>query len=229
MTFDNFDFRILTNIIISGYKNSDMHWICQYITFDRVVSSHLDDSKPLVADISMFENQEYLLSKDELQTMRYEHIVLVSRILVEFFPFLKVIKKVVPLHLEHKFSKEMAEKSEIINMPVVPYNQNKTSDICKYMEYLTDFLYDVYREPTQEDETDSESDETPSSAEIAAKKSAVLQDIKVPLVGDLLGRGRLTGAKKTRAGCDYSSDRFEHLIELPAVWHAKQFILTVSL
>ena len=97
------------------------------------------------------------------------------------------------------------------------------------MEYLTDFLYDVYREQTQEDETDSESDETPSSAEIAAKKSAVLQDNKVPLVGDLLRRERLTGAKKTRAGCDYSSDRFEHLVELPAVWHAKQFNLSVSL
>ena len=59
-TFDNFDFNILTNIVISGYKNSDMHWICQYITFDRIPSSHLDDSKPLVDDISKFENKKHL-------------------------------------------------------------------------------------------------------------------------------------------------------------------------
>jgi hypothetical protein len=71
-------------------------------------------------------------------------------------------------------------------------------------------------------------DETPSSAETAAKKSEVLQNVKVPLVGDLLGRERLTGAKKTRTGCDYSSDRFEQIVEIPAVWHAKQFFLSVS-
>jgi hypothetical protein len=225
-TFDNFDFNILTNIIISGYKNSDMHWICQYITFDRVPSSHLDDSKPLVEDISKFENKEYLLSKSELQNTRFEYIVLISRILLDFFPCLKVIKNVVPSHIEHVFSKEMAEKSEVINMPVVPFNQNKTADICKYIEYVTEFLYQVYRDAS-EDEPEC-LDETPSSAETAAKKSEVLQNVKVPLVGDLLGRERLTGAKKTRTGCDYSSDRFEQIVEIPAVWHAKQFFLSVS-
>ena len=69
---------------------------------------------------------------------------------------------------------------------------------------------------------------TPSSADVAAKKSEVLQGVKVPLVGDLLGRERLTGAKKTRAGCDFASDRFVQLVEVPAVWHAKQFFLSVS-
>ena len=50
----------------------------------------------------------------------------------------------------------------------------------------------------------------------------------VPLVGDLLGRERVTGAKKTRAGCDNKTDRFEHIVEAPAVWHAKQSFLCVS-
>ena len=227
-TFNNFDFNILTNIVISGYKNSDMHWICQYITFDRIPSSHLDDSKPLVDDISKFENKKYLLSKCELQSMRYEYIVLISRILIDFFPCLKVIKSVVPSHIEHAFSKEMAEKSEIINMPVVPFNQNKTSDICRYMEYVTDFLYNIYREPSDDEATEPGVNEAPSSADVAAKKSEVLQGVKVPLVGDLLGRERLTGGKKTRAGCDFASDRFLQLVEVPAVWHAKQFFLSVS-
>ncbi len=228
-TFDNFDCKILTNIVISGYKNSDMHWTCQYITFDRVPSSHLDDPKRLVADLTKLENKEYLLSESELEKMQHKYIVLVSRVLVDFFPCLKVIKNVVPPHIEHTFTKEMAEKSEIINMPVVPFNQNKTSDTCKYMEYVTDFLYDVYRDLDVDDTTDLErSDETSSPTEVAAKKSDVLGDVKVPLVGNLLGRERLTGTKKTRAGCDYSADRFEHIVELPAVWHAKQFFLSVS-
>ena len=46
--FDNFDFRILANIILRNHRNSDMHWIAQYVTFDRVPSSHLDDSQPIL-------------------------------------------------------------------------------------------------------------------------------------------------------------------------------------
>ena len=111
----------------------------------------------------------------------------------------------------------MAEKSEIINMPVVPFNQNKTSDIYRYMEYVTDFLYNIYREPCDEEATEPGVNEAPSSADAAAKKSEVLQGVKVPLVGDLLGRERLTGGKKTRAGRDFASDRFVQLVEVPAV------------
>jgi len=39
----------------------------------------------------------------------------------------------------------------------------------------------------------------------------------------------VTGAKKTRAGCDYSCEKFECVIEAAAVWHAKQSFLGVRL
>lgn len=51
----------------------------------------------------------------------------------------------------------------------------------------------------------------------------------MPLAGDLLGRERVSGAKKTRAGSDNKADRFEHITEVPAVWHAKQSFLCVSI
>lgn len=87
MTFDNFDFRILTNIIVKGYQNSDMHWITQYITFDRVSSAQLDDTRPIIQDIKDFDNTNYLMSKSELQDQRKDYIVLVGRVLVEYFTF----------------------------------------------------------------------------------------------------------------------------------------------
>lgn len=70
VVFDNFDFRVLANIILRNHRNSDMHWIAQYITFDRVPSNHLDDSKPTVANIADFENVNYLMSKTELEQQR---------------------------------------------------------------------------------------------------------------------------------------------------------------
>jgi len=38
----------------------------------------------------------------------------------------------------------------------------------------------------------------------------------------------MTGAKITRAGCDYSCEKFECVIEAAAVWHAKQSFLGVD-
>ena len=92
VVFDNFDFRILTNIIHRNHRNSDMHWIAQYVTFDRVPSSHLDDSKPIVPDIKDFDNVNYLMSKTELDQQRDNnnyYIILVARVLIEFFPALE--------------------------------------------------------------------------------------------------------------------------------------------
>ena len=63
IVFDNFDFKILANIILPNHRNSDMHWIAHFVTFDRIPSDHLDDSKPLVSDIKTFENKEYYFTR----------------------------------------------------------------------------------------------------------------------------------------------------------------------
>ena len=89
VVFDNFDFRILTNIILRNHRNSDMHWIAHYVTFDRVPSSHLDDSKPIVPDIKDFDNVNYLMSKTELDQQRDNYIILVARVHIELFPALE--------------------------------------------------------------------------------------------------------------------------------------------
>ena len=224
VTFDNFDFRVLANIIVNGHQNSDIHWITQHITFDRVSSTNLNDTVPIIQNIKEFDNSNYLLSKRELQDQRCDYIILVSRVMLEYFPCLKSIKSVVPNHISHKYSTEMASPSEIISLPVVPYNQNKLGDVCQYLDYLTQFLVKVYS--PQPDGLAA--NPNASTAEVAEQASQVLKGHHVPLVGDLLGRERVTGAKKTRAGCDNKTDRFEHIVEAPAVWHAKQSFLCVS-
>ena len=35
IVFDNFDFRIMSNVTLPDHKNADMHWIAQFATFDR--------------------------------------------------------------------------------------------------------------------------------------------------------------------------------------------------
>ncbi len=102
MVFDNFDFKILANIILPNHRNSDMHWIRQFMTFDRFPSDHLDNTKPLVADVKLFDNKEYLLTDTELQTVKQNFCTLVMRVLVEFFPCMKPLKGVVEDHIPHR-------------------------------------------------------------------------------------------------------------------------------
>ena len=43
-----------------------------------------------------------------------------------------------------------------------------------------------------------------------------LKGINIPLCGDLLGCERVSGAKKLRSGCDYRTERFDHIVRM---WH----------
>lgn len=51
--------------------------------------------------------------------------------------------------------------------------------------------------------------------------------MQLPLGGDLLGRERITGAKRLRSGCDKACERFDNITEVSEYWHAKQSLLNV--
>ena len=93
----------MVNIILQNHRHSDMHWIAYlYATFDRVPSDHLDhDSKP-ISDGTRFENIEYLPCQSELEKLRSDFIVLVARILAEFFEFMEPLKSAIPKHIQHR-------------------------------------------------------------------------------------------------------------------------------
>lgn len=103
VVFDNIDFKILVNVILKNHRNSDMHWIAHFITFDRVPSTNLDDTKPLVADPDNFENINYLLGKEEVEKLRQDYIILVARVLAEFFPFMATFVPAIPKHIPHRY------------------------------------------------------------------------------------------------------------------------------
>ena len=44
-----------------------------------------------------------------------------------------------------RYLNEMAQKSCIVGLPVVPFNQNKVSDVCQYLQWLEDLLLKVFK------------------------------------------------------------------------------------
>jgi hypothetical protein len=118
-----------------------------------------------------------------------------------------------------RYSAEMAKQSVVVGLPIVPFNRAKHSDVCQYLDYIEDLLAKIFG-------NDEYSACLPS--EKVAKKNDITKEVKVPLCGDLLGRERVTGAKKTRMGCDNQCERFENIIENVAQWHPKQSFLAVG-
>lgn len=49
--FDNPEFKIVVNIMLTNHRNSDHHWSTHFLTFNRVSSQNFDDSKPQMADV----------------------------------------------------------------------------------------------------------------------------------------------------------------------------------
>lgn len=145
----------------------------------------------------------------------------------------------------------MARKSTVIGLPIVPFNQNKYSDMCLYLEYLESFLSKLYnneRAAAEHQTADNQTADHHTTEYQAVDLSTVdlstaelpndddthpTQDqsvtTKLPLCGDLLGRERVTGVKKMRMGCDNPRERFENIFEYPALWHAKQSFLGVKI
>lgn len=119
----------------------------------------------------------------------------------------------------------MATKAAIISLPIMPFNKTKHSKVVQYLENIEDFLFKLHspddKLPIPHENDDSCSDETISPEQ----KDEILNHVKVLLCGDLLGRKRITGAKKTRLDCDWNHDKFNNIIEYPALWHAKQSFL----
>ena len=100
LNFDNLDFQILAKQVLANHCNTYVHWINQYITFDRVPSAHLDDQHPL-ADLKEQTFTECLLSHKEEKQFRSNIIVLVAGVLTEMVPCLAHIKDAVHKHIPH--------------------------------------------------------------------------------------------------------------------------------
>ena len=103
----------------------------------------------------------------------------------------------------------------MIGLPVVPFNQNKHADVIKYLEWLQNFLQEIAAANNPNQDGTDEQDNTEEHL------------IQLRIGGDLLGRERVTGAKKLRKGCDKSSERFDNMCEVAEYWHAKQAFLGV--
>ena len=191
-------------------KHSSIKWL-QYNNFDDDFDNDFDNDFETKSKNHSFNCLSCFYSYLELQC----DFIFRNLFLFKFNPFMCIFR----------FSYEMSKKSVIVGLPIVPYNQNKQSDVCKYLEYVQNFCHDIFK---PEEESQSESAQEDPLMKLQ-RKEKVLEGLNVPLCGDLLGRERVSGAKRARLGCDHRIERFDNIIENVAQWHTKQSFLGVCL
>ena len=110
--FDNIDGKLERRHMSKDKQNLDYHWVNHKIVINRVSGTNLDSSP---RDLLAVPNITFLPSVKDQQLQRHNYIVLVSRILVDHLKCFGMLKDVCVRHIPHKYSKEMASKSESVS------------------------------------------------------------------------------------------------------------------
>lgn len=113
LVFDNFDFKQQVHSMTEQHQNIDVHWVTHLSVENRVSGNHLSSAKPAADAVMQMENGVCLPTRHEHHLQRENYITLTERAIVEI-PCLECLKRVVCKHIPHQYSKEMAEKSEMV-------------------------------------------------------------------------------------------------------------------
>ena len=155
-------------------------------------TGQLSNLTDISADMFLPQQSEILVIKSNL-------VVLVSRILVKYFPALKFLAAVVPKHIHHKYSKEMAKKSEVVVLDILMKNETEHKDMLEIMGVIQDYLGDSYP-----------------------------QERRVLSGGDHLTCERQIGAQRHMMDGNTQQERLEILEPVVEDWHCQMCILVVS-
>lgn len=148
---DNLNCKTTVKNMRVDHRNKQHNWFASIIVFERIDFRHLDNVKPL-GDIRNFANENYLLSPEEVKKLNSDFKVLVGRVFLEFFnqPQFATVKKLVPQHILHQYTKEMSSKSEVFPLPIQFKDEKKYSDVVDILANLEDTFENIFKEASDQ-------------------------------------------------------------------------------
>ena len=236
-TGDNWDLKVLKGHMRKDIQNEDIHLFASSLIENRVKFSHLPNDHPK-GDIAHFPRHKFSLNVSDWKMYAESAKVLVGRILSEFLPKFKWVKSVLPVHIPHKYSKEMVERSTIVSLPILDANEAKYEDCVHILRTYEKWIAEIYVEaglldeipqvdnppvldgPAAPGQPDAHREDTPYDP---------MREMKITFAGDQLTIVRFAGAKDVLPGSHTPSDRFEHCSPFkPVMWHTKASLLQYS-
>ena len=138
---DNVDKQQKVRDIRSDHQGSMLHMYSILIGRSRTQNSLL----PYSGQVSSFADvsaEFFLPTADDVNDLKANLVILVSRALTDYFPQLASFRKVIEKHIQHRYSREMSQKSEVYVLDVLMKNEAKHKDMIDIMTTLQEYLGD---------------------------------------------------------------------------------------
>ena len=152
-----------------------------------------------VADLMTIPWKSFLPSSADVQAVKDNLVILVSRILTNYIKDLSPLSKSVPQHIKHKYTQELSKQSDVVVLDVLTKNEICRADMVQIMKSMQAYLGNEY----------------PPANKIASG-------------GDQLTSERQIGSQRHHMNGDTPQDRLELLEPQTEDWHCMVCLLTVS-
>lgn len=177
------------------------HWFGSAAIIQNIKLEGLDNTSPQ-CDVRLLPLEKFMLCETEWQDITYNFSMLMSRVLVDFFGWLKPISTVLKKPIAD-VPEGLKEKNMVIPLPILHKNEQKYTDVID--------ILDSYQEVCE-------------SVHVASNKE--LKTIHIG--GDQLTRERFSGAKKLRAAAFTEKERLESLNPITfEIFHLQMAVLTM--
>lgn len=117
---DSIDFTVNARYVrVNGRQNQSLHYFHYFAILDRIDFSGLSFTKAPVSGTPDFEQMANVLlpSKEDDAALSKNVATLLSRLLATHIPFFKhTCSDVVTWHIEHEYTTEMSQKSDVIRI-----------------------------------------------------------------------------------------------------------------
>ena len=115
IAFDNIDIELKRKNMTLSAQNRNFHWVNHKMVINRISGNELAADRPK-ADLLKVPNLRFIPTLVDHQQQRENYIVLVSRILVDYFDALEPLNEICIKHTPHKHHKEMSQKSVKVHL-----------------------------------------------------------------------------------------------------------------
>ena len=111
ISFDNLDIQLQRKNMSMQSQNRDYHWVNHQMVENQVSGAYLNSKVPK-ANLQQISNLKFLPTLEDQQRQRSNYIILVGRILVDYFDTLAPLKDACIYHIPNKYTNELAQKSK---------------------------------------------------------------------------------------------------------------------
>ena len=196
--WDNYQMLSQARVHHTSHGNEFLKFGMTFTVKHRTLSLHLDDN--IGHEATSIPRRKYLPDHNELVTIKERCTVIVARILVDYLPALQHLHNKVPKHFPHKYSDEMREKSEVLNLGVVNADPASNAGVLQIMEHIHSAC------PTNHDTI-----------------------LWIPCNGDQSSMERMTNLKRAKVREETPQQQLAGLVETPQEFHKEGVLLQVSI